>query len=101
MGKCSHGGQKKDKKAPSKPPSRISTYQQSGGDKLHRTKQSCEASLEEVLVNMRQKESVKLSRNMHSAKPELRHHQQSCLALISVVPSARIGLISHLRTHKH
>ena len=31
---------------------------------------------------------AKPSRNVHSAKSELRHHQQSCLALTSVVPSA-------------
>ena len=77
-----------DTKTPSKPPSRISTYQQSRGNKLHKTEQSGEASSEEVPVNMRQKESAKLSRNVHSAKPELRHHKQSCLALTSVVPSA-------------
>ena len=81
-----------DTKTPSKPPSRISTYQQSHGNKLHRTEQSGEASSEEVLVNMRQREAVKLSRNVHSAKPELRHHQQSGLALTSVVPSATDSL---------
>ena len=81
-----------DTKTPSKPPSRISTYQQSRGNKLQRTEQSGEASSEEVLVNMRQKESAKPSRNVHSAKSELRHHQQSCLALTSVVPSATDSL---------
>ena len=45
------------------------------GNKMHRTEQSSEASSEEVLVNMKQKESAKPSRNVHSAKPELRHHQ--------------------------
>ena len=50
------------------------------------------ASSEEVLVNMRQKESAKQSRNVHSTKPELRHHQQSYLALTSVVPSATDSL---------
>ena len=59
---------------------------------MHWTEQSGEASSEEVLVNMRQKESAKPSRNVHSAKPELRHHQQSCLALTSVVPSATDNL---------
>ena len=34
------------------------------------------------------KKSAKPSRDVHSAKPELRHHRQSCLTLISVVPSA-------------
>ena len=79
-------------KTPSKPPSRISTFQQSRGNKLRRTEQSGEASSEEVLVNMRQKESAKPSRNVHSAKPDLRHHQKSSLALTSVVPSATDSL---------
>ena len=56
-----------------------STYQQSHGNKLHRTEQSGDASSEEVLVNMRQKESVKPNRNVHSAKPELRHHHRAVL----------------------
>ena len=81
-----------DTKTPSEPPLRTSTYQQSRGNKLHRTEQSGEALSEEVLVNMRQKESAKPSKNMHSAKPELRHHKQSCLALSSVVPSATDSL---------
>ena len=57
MGKRSHGGQKKRYKDTLKASSRISTYQQCHGNKLHRTEQSGEASSEEVLVNMRQKES--------------------------------------------
>ena len=69
-----------------------STFQQSRRNKLHRTEQSGEALSEEVLVNVRQKESAKPSRNVHSAKPELRHHQQSCLALTFVVPSATDSL---------
>ena len=85
-----------DTKIPSKPPSRTSTYQQSRGNKLHRTEQSGEASSEEVLANMRQKESAKPSRNMYSSKPELRHHQQSRLALTSVVPSATDSLALEL-----
>ena len=78
-----------DTKTHSKPPSRISTYKQSRGNKLHRTEQSGEASSEEVLVNLRQKESEKPSRNVHSAKPEIRHDQQSCLALTLFFPSAK------------
>ena len=53
------GVRRSNTKTPSKPPSRISTYQQSHGNKLHRTEQSGEALSEEVLVNMRQKESAK------------------------------------------
>ena len=92
MGKRSHGGQKKRYKDTLKAPSRISTYQQSHGNKLHRTEQSGEASSEEMLVNMRQKESAKTNRNVYSAKPDLRHHQQSCLALTYVVQSATESL---------
>ena len=39
-------------------------------------------------MNTKQKESAKPSRNMHSGKPELRHHQQSFLPQISLVLSA-------------
>ena len=81
-----------DTKTPSKPPSRISTYQQSRGNRLHKTEQSGEATSEEVLVNRRQNESAKPSRNVHSANTEIRHHQQSCLALTSVVPNATDSL---------
>ena len=59
---------------------------------MHRTEQSGETSSEEVLMNMREKESAKPSRNVYSAKPELRHHQQSCLAMTSVVLSATDSL---------
>ena len=37
---------------------------------------------------MKQKESAKPSRNVHSGKPELRHHQQSFLPQTSLVLSA-------------
>ena len=40
------------------------------------------------LVNTKQKESAKPSRNVHSGKPELRHHQQSFLPQTSIVLSA-------------
>ena len=61
-------------------------------EQIARTEQSGEASSEEMLVNMRQNESAKPSRNVHSAKPELRHHQQSLLPLTSVVPSDSLEL---------
>ena len=64
----------------------------SHGNKLHMTVQSGEASSEEVLVNMKQRESARPSRNVYSTKPELRDHQQSCFALTSVVPSATDSL---------
>ena len=40
------------------------------------------------LVNTKQKESAKPSRNVHSGKPELMHHQQSVLPQTSLVLSA-------------
>ena len=55
MGKRPMMVRRSDTKIPSKPPSRTSTFQQSRGYRLHRTEQSGEASSEEVLVNMRQK----------------------------------------------
>ena len=88
VGKRSHGGQKKRYKNTPKPPLKTSTYQQSRGNKLHRIEQSGEASSEGVLVNTKQKESAKPSRNVHSGKPELRHHQQSFLPQTSLVLSA-------------
>ena len=94
MGKRSYGGQKKRYKDTLKASLKdfnipTESWEQIAPD---RTEQSGEASSEEVLMNMRQKESGKPSRNVHSAKPELRHHQQSCLALTSVVPSATDSL---------
>ena len=77
-----------DTRTPSKPPLKTSTYQQSCGNRLHRIKQNGKASSEGELVNMKQKESAKPSRNVHSGKPELRHHQQSFLPQTSLVLSA-------------
>ena len=68
----------------------------SKGVKLHKKR---------LLMNTRQKESVKLSRNMLSGKPEPRLHQQSFLPQTSLILSvnmqfrAKIGLISHFRVH--
>ena len=41
-----------------------------------------------LMVNTKQKESAKPSRNVHSRKPELRHHQLSFLPQTSLVLSA-------------
>ena len=51
------------------------------------------------------KRIAKPSRNVHSGKPELKHHQQSFLpqtsrSICNRQFRAKIGLISHLRTHK-
>ena len=41
---------------------------------------------------MKHEESAKPSRNVHSGKPELRHHQQSFFPQTSPVPSATDSL---------
>ena len=88
MGKCSLGRQKeryKDTLTASlkdKHTNRVVRTNCTGPSKVARP----------LLVNMRQKQSAKPSRNVYSAKPELRHHQQSCLALTSVVPPATDSL---------
>ena len=43
-------------------------------NRLHRIKRNGEAFKEGVLVNTKQKESAKPSRNLLSGKPKLRHH---------------------------
>ena len=88
MGKRSHGGQKKRYKNNLKASLKGFNIPTKLWEQVAQDQQSGKASSEEVLVNMRQKESAKQTLNVHSAKPELRHHQQSCLALTSVVPSA-------------
>ena len=75
MGKRAHGGQKKRYKDTLKASSQDFNIPTESWEQMHRTEQSGEAKSKEVLVNMRQKESAKPSRNVHSAKPELRHHQ--------------------------
>ena len=77
-----------DSRTPSKPPLKISTYQHSRGNILHRVEQSGEASYERVLVNMKETVSAKPSRNVRSGKPELKLHQQSFLPQTSLVLSA-------------
>ena len=95
-----------DTKTPSKPPSRISTYQQSCGNKQHRTEQSGKASSEEMLVNMKQKRisEAEKKRAQHKARAKASLTELSCSDLCCSICNrqfrARIGLISHLRQHK-
>ena len=77
-----------DTRTPSKPPLKTSTYQKRHGNRLHKIIESGKASQKGQLVNTKQKESAKPSRNMHSGKPEIRHHQQSFLSQTSLVLSA-------------
>ena len=89
MGKRSHGGQKKRYKDTLKASLKDFNIPTESWEQIAQDRAKWR---EEVLVNMRQKESAKPSRNVHCAKSELRHHQQSCLALTSVVPSATDSL---------
>ena len=77
-----------DAGAPSGPPLKTSTCRRSRGSRLRRIVQGGEASWKGELVNTKQKESAKLSRNVHSGKPELRHHPQSFIPQTSLVLSA-------------
>ena len=58
------------------------------GNRLHRIKQSGEASYEGVLVSTKQKEQATPIRNVLSGKPEQRHHQQSLPPQTSLALSA-------------
>ena len=55
-------------------PSGISKYQQSNGNNLYRTQKRGVASKDKEQMNMKTRESEKLSGNMLSEKPEQRHH---------------------------
>ena len=88
VGKRSDGGQKKRYKDTLKASLKDFNIPTELWERLHRIEQSGEASEEGVLVSTKQKESAKPSRNVHSGKPELRHHQQSFLPQTSLVLSA-------------
>ena len=92
MGKRSHGGQKKRYKDTLKASVKDFNIPTESWEQITQDRAKWRGLIEEVPVNMRQKESAKPSRNVHSAKPEPMHHQQSCLALTFVVPSATDSL---------
>ena len=76
-----------DTRTPSKPPLKASTYQQNRWNMLHRTEQSGEALLEEVLVNVKQKNQQSHEETC-TAESQSWHHQHSFLPQTSLVPSA-------------
>ena len=78
---------KSDTRTPSKPPLKSSTYQQSW-EQIAQDRTKWQGHIKGELVNTNQKESAKPSRNVHSGKPELRHHQQSFLYQTALVLSA-------------
>ena len=66
-----------DTKTPLKPCLRISIFQLSRGNRLHRIKQSGVASLTKELHNLIQRESVKLKGSVKNGKQEQRDHHQT------------------------
>ena len=93
MGKRSHGGMKKRYKDTLKAFLKdfnipIESLEQIAQDRANTWRGLIRRGASEYEA----KRITKLIRNVHSAKPELRHHQQSCLALTSVVPSAKDSL---------
>ena len=82
-----------DTRAPSKPPLKTLTYQQSRGNKLHmQDRAKWRGLIRRGAGKTKQKESAKPSKNVRSGKPELRHHQQSFLPQTSLVLSATDSL---------
>ena len=87
-GKRSRDGQKKRYKDTLKASLKDFNTPTESWEQIAQDRTSGEASYEGELVNMKQKESAKPSRNVHSGRPELRHHQQSFLPQTSLVLSA-------------
>ena len=89
-------------KTPLKPPLRISIFQLSPGNRLHRNEQSGVASSTKEPHNLNQRESVKLKESVKSGKQESASAQSEFTCFIcNRQLSAKIGLHSHQRTHNH
>ena len=73
-GRRSKGGQRNAIKTPLKPRLRVSIFQLSPGDRLHRIEQSGVASTTKEPHNLNQRESVKLKENVKNRKQEPRIH---------------------------
>ena len=87
VGKRSHGGQKKRYKDTIKASLKDFNIPTESWEQIAQDCTKWRGLIKRELVNTKQKES-KLSRNVHSGKPELRHHQQSFLPQTSLVLSA-------------
>ena len=89
VGKRSHGGQKKRYKDTLKASLKDFNIPTESWEQIARDCTKWRGLIKKGgQVNTKQKESAKLSRNVHSGKPELRHHQQSILPQTSLVLSA-------------
>ena len=86
--KRSHGGQKKRYKDTLKASIKDFNIPAESWEQIAQDQTKWWGLIRRGLVNTKQNESTKPSRNVHSGKPELRHHQQSFLPQTSLVLSA-------------
>ena len=90
-------------KTPSKPPFRISTYQLGLGNRLHRSDQSGEVSSTKEQLSM--KKIFEAERMRRERKANTNWPSADSMALTCTTCNrqfrARIGLVSHQRTHQH
>ena len=95
VGKRSHGGQKKRYKDALKASLNIPTE---SWEQIAQDRTKWQGLIKRGAGEYKAKKSAKLSRNVHSGKPELRHHHQSflpqtCLVL-SAIGSLELRLVS-------
>ena len=91
VGKRSHGGQKKRYKDTLKASLKDFNIPTESWEQIEQDRTKWRRLIKRELLNKKQKKkkkSAKPSRNVHSGKPELRHHQQSFLPQTSLVLSA-------------
>ena len=88
VGKRSHGGQKKRYKDTLKTSLKDFNIPTESWEQIAQDRTKWRGLIKRELVNTKQKESSKPSRNVHSGKAELRHHQQSFPPQTSLVLSA-------------
>ena len=92
MGKRSHGGQKKRYRDTLKASLKDFNIPTESWEQIAQDRAKWRGLIRRGTSEYEAKRIAKPSKNVHSTKPELRHHQQSCLALTSVVPSATNSL---------
>ena len=95
-----------DTRTPSKPSLKTSTYQLSHGNRLHKIVQSGEASYkkgageyEAKRISEAEQKRAQRKARAEASPTELFSSDLSC-SICNRKFSAKIGLISHLRTHK-
>ena len=71
------------------------------GSRLHRSDRSGEVSSTNEKLAMKENKSVKLNESTENTKPRSMGHQQILCSTCNQRFRARIGLVSHQRTHLH